>query len=117
FSVDEEYEFVSDWCRKTNSEQFEIRFGNEFAGMISLSHIDMEKKSARVGYWVGSEYRKRGICSKAFELILNEAEIKGIKEVRSNIDKNNEYSLKIWDKYNPEIIEKNEKQYTVRLTL
>ena len=41
FSADEEYEFITNWSKKTNSEQYEIRYGDMFAGMISLSHIDI----------------------------------------------------------------------------
>ncbi|HQO09540.1 MAG TPA: GNAT family N-acetyltransferase [Clostridiales bacterium] len=117
FSADEELLFISEWNKKNNSESFAIRYVNEFAGMISLSHIDHAKNKARVGYWVGSEFRNRGIGKKAFELIISLAESKGIKVLESDIDKNNLFSLKIWQKYNPEISEKNETQYELRLLL
>ncbi|HXK49368.1 MAG TPA: GNAT family N-acetyltransferase [Clostridiales bacterium] len=110
FSAEEEYRFVSDWCEKTNSMQFAIRYENEFAGMISLSHIDEKLRTARIGYWVGSGFRNKGICSEAFRMILNIARDKGIVEVRSDIDKDNEYSMRIWEKYSPVITERNEKQ-------
>ncbi len=115
FSAEEEYKFVSDWCKKTNSVQFAIRYGNEFAGMISLSHIDEKLRTARIGYWVGSRFRNKGICSEAFRLILDIARDKGIVEVRSYIEKENEYSLSIWRKYYHAIEEKNEKQLRVRI--
>jgi len=115
FSADEELLFISEWNKKNNSESFVIRYGDEFAGMISLSHIDDEKKSARIGYWVGSEFRNRGICKDAFGLLVSAAKERSFKILESDIDKSNVYSLKIWEKYNPEIIEKNEKQYTVRM--
>ncbi len=117
FSPEEEYKFVSDWCAKTNSEQYVIRYGNEFAGMISLSHIDKESGTARVGYWIGSKFRNKGVCSEAFRLVLKLAKNEGIKEVRSDIDKDNLYSLRIWQKYHPVITEKNEKQVTVMASL
>ncbi len=47
FSAAEEFEFVQNWCRTKSSESFEIRCDNEFAGMISLSHIDTENKKSR----------------------------------------------------------------------
>ena len=117
FSADEEYEFITNWSKKTNSEQYEIRYGEILAGMISLSHIDDEKKSARIGYWVGSEFRNRGICKAAFGLLVSDAKERYFKILESDIDKSNVYSLKIWEKYNPEIIEKNEKQYTVKIKI
>lgn len=117
FSAEEEFKFVTDWCRKKNAEQFVIRYGNEFAGMISLSHIDIRSATARTGYWIGSRFRNKSIGSKAFEALLGIAISKGISEVRSDIDKDNEYSLRIWRKYNPVIKEKDEKQYTVRMKI
>jgi len=117
FSAEEEYKFVTNWCNKTNSAQYVIRYGNEFAGMISLSHIDEKLRTARIGYWVGSRFRNKGICSEAFMLILDIAIDKGIVEVKSDIDKDNSYSLKVWEKYSPEIVEKNEKQYSVRFNI
>lgn len=117
FSAEEEFRFVSDWCEKTKSVQFVIRYQNEFAGMISLSHIDKKLKTARIGYWVGSRFRNEGICSEAFRQILDIARDKGIEEVRSDIDKDNENSLKIWEKYSPVIVEKNKKQVTISLMI
>ena len=117
FSAAEEFEFVQEWCKKKNSESFEIRCDNEFAGLISLSHIDLVNKSARVGYLVGSRFRNKGIASKAFEALLKIAKSKGIFEVQSDIDKDNEYSLRIWDKYDPVIEEKDEKLYTIKFMI
>jgi RimJ/RimL family protein N-acetyltransferase len=117
FSAAEEFEFVQDWCRKKNSESFEIRYGGEFAGMISLSHIDLVNKKAGVGYWIGSRFRCRGIGKKAFELILDIAKSKGLEILQSDIDRNNLFSLKIWQKFSPEISEKNEKQVSLRIKI
>lgn len=117
FSADEELLFISEWNKKNNSESFAIRYGDEFAGMISLSHIDLAKNKARVGYWVGSEFRNRGIGKKAFELILRIAKSKGIEVLESDIDKSNLFSLKIWEKYNTVITEKNERQVSVKIKI
>lgn len=117
FSAAEEFEFVQNWCKKKSSESFDIRFENEFAGMISLSHIDLENKKTGVGYWVGSKFRGKGIGKKAFELILDIAKSKGLEILQSDIDRNNLFSLKIWQKYSPEISEKNEKQVSVKIKI
>ena len=117
FSAEEEFRFVSEWCKKKSSESFDIRFENEFAGMISLSHIDLENKKTGVGYWVGSKFRGKGIGKKAFELILDIAKSKGLEILQSDIDRNNLFSLKIWQKYSPEISEKNEKQVSVKIKI
>ncbi|MDD3045751.1 MAG: GNAT family N-acetyltransferase [Candidatus Delongbacteria bacterium] len=117
FSAEEEFRFVSEWCKNKSSESFEIRFENEFAGMISLSHIDPDIRKAGVGYWVGSKFRNRGIGKKAFEIILDIAKSKGLEILQSDIDRNNLFSLKIWQKYSPEISEKNEKQVSVKIKI
>lgn len=117
FSAEDEFEFVMDWSRKKNAEQFAIRYGDELAGMISLSHIDLENKSARTGYWIGSEFRNKRICTEAFRLILGLAKSKGIEVLESDIDKDNISSLKIWEKYKPEITEKSEKQVSVKMNI
>jgi len=117
FSAAEEFEFVQEWCKNKSSESFEIRFENEFAGMISLSHIDPDIRKAGVGYWVGSKFRGKGIGKKAFELILDIAKSKGLEILQSDIDRNNLFSLKIWQKYSPEISEKNEKQVSVKIKI
>jgi len=79
--------------------------------------MDLANKKARVGYWVGSELRNRGIGKEAFELILSIAKSKGIEVLESDIDKSNLFSIKIWEDYNPEITEKNEKQVSVKIKI
>lgn len=117
FSADEEFRFITEWNKKNNSESFAIRYDGEFAGMISLSHIDHTKNKAKVGYWVSSEFRNIGVGKKAFELILNIAKSKGIEVLESDIDKSSLFSLKIWKKYNPVITEKNERQVSVEIKI
>lgn len=117
YVAEDEFIFVSDWCRMKKAEQFVIRYGKEFAGMICLSHIDLKNKSAGVGYWIGSEFRNKGIGSEAFRLILEVAKSKGIQVLRSDIDKDNVSSLKIWKKYNPDIVDTSDKQVSVKMSI
>ena len=61
---------IRDWCRSRNAFTYAIVLGNgTVAGTISLSHIDRENHSARIGYWIGSSYRNRGYGTKAFEQV------------------------------------------------
>ncbi len=58
----------------------------------------MTKKTARVGYWIGSDYRSRGYCSSAFRLVVNRAVELGISILTSTIAEENINSQRIWDR-------------------
>ncbi len=104
------------WMKKKNANIFAMVFNNKAVGMISLSHQNKLEKSAQIGYWLGSEYWNKGITKKAFKLILQLASDKKFETVMATIDKDNIYSLKIWQKYSAEIIDKND-QFLVNLNL
>ena len=72
----------------------------QFTGMISLSHNDEANKSARIGYWMGREVRRRGICSQAFDQVIEKARGLRLTSVSSTISKTNHASISIWEKRN-----------------
>jgi RimJ/RimL family protein N-acetyltransferase len=53
--------FIIDWF---------IAFEGKKVGIIGLSNIDYENKSAHIGYWINSQYRKRGIATSALGLVV-----------------------------------------------
>jgi len=91
---------TKEWCRKCNAITYSILLDSHTAiGTISLSHIDNKQKTARIGYWIGSSFRRYGYCSKAFGLVLAEAKYRGLKKVNATILNNNAPSKKIWETY------------------
>lgn len=108
---------ISDWEKKYNSETFAIIAGDNAIGIISLTHIDKINKKARIGYWVGSEFRNKGYCSKGFEELLKIARIKGIESVSSKIAIDNPSSFHIWKKLKAveKVCEKDKTNYTLQL--
>ncbi|MEN8906198.1 MAG: GNAT family N-acetyltransferase [Clostridiales bacterium] len=110
------YENIVKWQDKTNSIVYSIVFDNKDIGTISLSHMELNKKTARIGYWLASEYWSFGLCSRAFSKVLEIAKAKSFKTVLCSIPLDNSNSFKIWKHYNIEyeIIDNN---YKVSLNL
>lgn len=54
-----------------------IQFGiflkkeKQLIGMIELHKIKIEEKKAKLGYWIGKNYRGKGYASEAIEKIIN----------------------------------------------
>lgn len=84
--------------------------------MISLSHQNLKKKTAQVGYWISSKYWDKGCISQAFKEILHYARIKKFEYLSATIDKENIPFKKIWEKYSPKIQLMNNK-YKVYMIL
>ena len=89
---------VSDWEKKYNSDTFAIVAGKQAVGTISLTHIDTINRNARMGYCVGSEFRRNGYCSKGVEELLKIAHIKEITTISAKIADDNPMSYRIWKK-------------------
>lgn len=88
---------IQKWERAERSVCFSIMEGYSFVGLFSLSHVKGMAGTARVGCWIGSSYRNRGICSEAFGLLLQEARDRGISRLSATIRKDNHYLQAIWD--------------------
>lgn len=91
---------IEAWNTQNNSLAFVILCDNQVTGLISLSHINRDKRKARIGYWIGSQYRRKGITTEAFSLLLRYAHNIGIELLGSKINKDNIASLRIWEKRN-----------------
>lgn len=87
-----------DWCSSTNSEYYGIYSQNNFVGTICLSKQNHKERHASIGYEVFNKYRKQGLASKAFNLLLDKAFEKGFLAVKAQIQKENTASINIWSK-------------------
>lgn len=104
------------WCKSRNAEIFAIVLDDIAIGTISLSHQDLDKHTAQIGYWIGSKYWRNGYTSEAFFQVLNIARKKGIKCVSATIKKDNLPSKKVWEKYGANIRLVDDR-YNVSITL
>jgi RimJ/RimL family protein N-acetyltransferase len=84
------------WCFTTNSEYYGIYSRNNLVGTICLSKQNHKERYASIGYEIFSKFRKQGLASKAFQLLLDKASKKGFLIVNAKIQKENEASIKIW---------------------
>jgi RimJ/RimL family protein N-acetyltransferase len=103
--------YNKEWAAKNKAECFAIVAKDSTIGMISLSHIDFDKKEACTGYFIGGKFRNQGYATQAFKIITDRAKELGIKHLHSTIDKQNLPSLSIWQKYNSVIKNKGDNLY------
>lgn len=97
--ADEFLEDIRKWCHSRDAISFAILLhGKTAVGIISLSRIHSREKSARIGYWIGSDYRSNGYCTAAFKLVVNVAAGMSLTKLISTIAQNNLHSRQIWDK-------------------
>jgi len=106
----------NEWQKNTNSSTFTIKKENEVVGLISLSHKNINLKKARIGYWICSKEWKKGICSIAFDEILELGKKEGYKIFEANIPKGNIASIKIWIKNGAELID-NDTHFIAKITI
>ena len=52
---------------------FVIIYKNEPAGRIGLHYIDLQNKSASIGYWLGQNFEKKGIIITCCKELINYA--------------------------------------------
>jgi len=101
--------YNEEWSRKNNAKIFAIMLQDEAIGMISLSYINTQDKTAKIGYWLASKYWNKGYVTEAFKQTLNIAKESGIKSVSCSIPNENKASKAIWKKFNASFKEEDGK--------
>jgi ribosomal-protein-alanine N-acetyltransferase len=76
---------ILSWISKTNSTSYAILLNGFAIGLISLSHVDLTKRVARIGYWLASKYWNRGFMTTALEQVLQYAERSNILSVSASV--------------------------------
>ena len=77
-------------------EQFVIVNQEIPVGMISL--CEQNKEEVSVNVFVHKDFRRKGIATKAYELIENVAQLKGYKNLVANVSKDNQISVNMHKK-------------------
>ncbi|MHB0938166.1 MAG: GNAT family N-acetyltransferase [Armatimonadota bacterium] len=83
------FEQLTEWCCDEHAETCVIVAHDKAIGAIALSHIDLSAATAQIGYWVGSRHRRHGYCTRAFELMVEQARRQGIATIRATVDESN----------------------------
>lgn len=86
--------------RQTGKEVFAMDFlvfhEGELVGVIGLKDIDHQDRKAHVGYWIGKEFRSRGIASEALELVCQfSLETLKLNRLYTRVLENNPASMKV----------------------
>jgi len=90
---------LDEWCEKHHAVSYAIVLDSDRAvGLISLSHINNNTRSAGIGYWMSSGHRRHGYCSDAFGLVVQEAKQRDLRRLRASIEAGNTPSRRIWEK-------------------
>jgi len=111
------YTDIQTWQNEKSATCFGIFRNNDITGLISLSHQNKDERTARIGYWIGTAYRRKRIASEAFSEVLSKAHEMGITTLSAKIDKTNHASISIWDKYNVKTKEISAKQVEVTIDI
>lgn len=106
-------ETTKEWIEEKSSDTYAIVIDKKAIGTISLSHQDTVKLTARIGYWLGSQYWNKGYARQAFRGILCSAKQKGIEYVSTQIEKDNVASLRLWEKYHAQSTLINDRYHMV----
>lgn len=78
--------YVSKWCKAKRALNFAVILDGEIAiGNMSLSHIDIEAKTARTGCFFSSRHEGVGYAAYAFAKLIETARNLGIKSVSGDI--------------------------------
>jgi len=91
-------EHLTEWCASRRATTYAILAEGVAIGTISISHRSPDGRSARVGYWIGSRYRRQGYCTSAFEAMLARAATEGIRRVSATIASDNLPSRRLWER-------------------
>ena len=77
----------------------EFKETGKVIGGISLMDVDWKKKEAELGYWIGKNYRGKGLMKEAVDIILKFGfmEIK-LERITADVSTTNPASRKIVDK-------------------
>lgn len=63
--------FAIDRCRQRKAVHMAIREKGRIVGMIGFHTIDLNHRSASVGYWLGAAYQGRGVMTRSCRALVD----------------------------------------------
>lgn len=93
-------EIAKDWIRNGPGMPYAIIFEDELVGCVSVT---AKVDHYELGYWIGENYQRKGICTAAVEGLLKHPRVKG-RCVRARVLKDNAASLRVLEKTNFKIV-------------
>jgi len=105
------------WNKSHSAKMFCVRLSEAFIGLMTISRIDLNERSARLGYWLGSDYRHLGYGANAFDQALKICSQMGIRQISASIAADNLPSKKLWKNKGGKITSQNEGNYEYEMRL
>lgn len=98
FITDEGFlSYTQSWCREKSAQSFAVVNQEDCAiGLITLSHIDAAKGTARTGITLCSQHAGRGIGAAAFSQLLIIARNLGVRKVGGDIPEADAARPEMW---------------------
>lgn len=76
YTLDDAKNFINIFSKEDLQLTFAIEFNKKFVGIISFIHqIDIYRKSAEIGFWIGEEFWGKGIATTSIKKMIDYAEI------------------------------------------
>ena len=91
---------IRKWMEKVPATFFAIEWNGEYVGNISLSPgVDVYRKTAEIGYFIGEPYWNKGIATQAVNLIV-EFGFKelGLARIHTGVFEYNHASMRVLEK-------------------
>ena len=108
YTVENASNFINSSNRDFESQKavnFAIEYKNNpegespLVGIISLKNIDLNKKNAIVGYWIGELYWGKGIATESVALVITYAfSMLGLEEICAYVFSENKASIRVIEK-------------------
>jgi len=108
YTVENASNFINSSNRDFESQKavnFAIEYKNNpegespLVGIISLKNIDLNKKKAIVGYWIGELYWGKGIATESVALVITYAfSMLGLEEICAYVFSENKASIRVLEK-------------------
>ncbi|MBW9157761.1 GNAT family N-acetyltransferase [Clostridium tagluense] len=77
-----------------------LMFQGNYAGFIGYYNVDLNRKSASIGYWLGEPYQNKGIMTKALKIFIDYAfNEMGLNKIEILIAEENFKSRALPEKY------------------
>lgn len=93
------YATCQKWAKRRRAVCYAVLLKGEAIGTVSLCDIDLERRSARTGYWLASEHWGKGYATQMFSLLIAAARERGIETLGCSIQLGNEPSLALWRRW------------------
>ena len=108
YTIEDAVNFITSSHRDFESQKavtFAIQYKNNpegespLVGIISLKNIDLNKKNAIVGYWIGELYWGKGIATESVALVITYAfSMLGLEEICAYVFSENKASIRVLEK-------------------